>query len=185
MRDVKKVEIFASQQEIVYVEMDRDRMARLGVRPEEIFSLLREQNLVVSAGSLDVGPLRLSLDPTGAITNVDQLGDILIRHSGDQSQPLVYLRDIATIWRGYAEPPTTLLRYDGKPAVGLGISTVSGGNVVTMGEAVQRRLDELRSEIPLGVELHTISFQADNVTEASGILSPTWSRPWSSSSWCS
>ncbi len=166
VRDVKKVEIFASQQEIVYVEMDRDRMARLGVRPEEIFSLLREQNLVVSAGSLDVGPLRLSLDPTGAITNVDQLGDILIRHSGDQSQPLVYLRDIATIWRGYAEPPTTLLRYDGKPAVGLGISTVSGGNVVTMGEAVQRRLDELRSEIPLGVELHTISFQADNVTEA-------------------
>ena len=166
VHDVKKVEIFAGQQETIYVEIDRDRLAQLGIRPEEIFAVLREQNLVVTSGSVDVGPLSLAIDPSGGITNVEELGEIIIRHSGSGSEPLVYLRDIATIRRGYADPPRSLLRYDGKRAVGLGISTVSGGNVVTMGKGVEKRLEELRFEIPLGVELHKVSFQADNVTEA-------------------
>ncbi len=166
VHDVKKVEIFSSQQEVIYVELARDRIAQLGIRPEQIFAVLREQNLVVSSGTAEVGPFNISIDPTGGIKNVQELGDIVIRHSSGTSGPLVFLRDIATLRRGYAEPPTTLLRYDGQPAVGLGISTVSGGNVVTMGRAVQQRLQELRSEIPLGVELKKVSFQADNVTEA-------------------
>jgi multidrug efflux pump subunit AcrB len=167
VQDVKKVEIFASQQEVIYVELARDRIAQLGIRPDEIFALLREQNLVVSSGTAEVGPFNITIDPTGGIQNVQDLGDIIIRHPGGAGAgPLVYLRDIATLRRGYAEPPTTLLRFDGKPAVGLGISTVAGGNVVTMGRGVQQRLEELRSQIPLGVELQVVSFQADNVTEA-------------------
>lgn len=164
--DVKKVEIFAAQQEVIYIEIARDRAAQLGISPEEIHRVLREQNLVAPSGFIDAGPSRLAISPTGEIRNVADLENLIIRHGNGDRGELVYLKDIATVRRGYQEPPSTILRYDGKPAVGLGISTVSGGNVVTMGDGVQRRIRDLGSKIPLGVELHKISFQADTVTES-------------------
>jgi multidrug efflux pump subunit AcrB len=164
-RDVEKIELYGVQPEVIYVEVSRDRSAQLGVSPEEINAALREQNLVVPAGALDVGPSRFALSPSGEFRSVEDFENLIIRRGGEE-EALVHLRDIATVRRGYAEPPDTILRYDGKPAIGLGISTVSGGNVVTMGASVKDRLDKLGSEIPLGVQLHEISFQADTVTES-------------------
>jgi multidrug efflux pump subunit AcrB len=164
--DVKKIEIFGHQQEVIYVELARDRMAQLGIRPDTIFAALREQNLVIPSGALDVGPLAITINPTGEWTGVEDFENLLIRGADDRSGKLVYLKDIATVRRDYIDPPTTSLRYDGERAVGIGISTVGGGNVVTMGEAVERRIRELGSQIPLGMELHKVSFQADTVTEA-------------------
>jgi Cation/multidrug efflux pump len=162
--DVKKIEIFGHQQEVIYIELARDRIARLGIRPETIFAALREQNLVVQSGAVDVGPLTLAINPTGEWTGVHDFEDLLIR--GGDGGELVRLSDIASVRRDYIDPPTTSLRYDGERAVGIGISTVGGGNVVTMGAAVERRIRELGSQIPLGMQLHKISFQADTVTEA-------------------
>lgn len=162
--DVKKIEIFGHQQEIIYIELARDRIARLGIRPEAIFAALREQNLVVQSGAVDVGPLTLTISPTGEWTGVHDFENLLIR--GGDGGELVRLSDIANVRRDYIDPPTTSLRYDGERAVGIGISTVGGGNVVTMGAAVERRIRELGSQIPLGMQLHKISFQADTVTEA-------------------
>jgi len=162
--DVKKIEIFGHQQEVIYIELARDRIARLGIRPETIFAALREQNLVVQSGAVDVGPLTLAINPTGEWTGVHDFEDLLIR--GGDGGELVRLSDIANVRRDYIDPPTTSLRYDGERAVGIGISTVGGGNVVTMGAAVERRIRELGSQIPLGMQLHKISFQADTVTEA-------------------
>ena len=79
---------------------------------------------------------------------------------------MVRLSDVATIRRGYLEPPDSLLYFDGEPAIGLGLSTVTGGNVVRTGEAVHDRLEELESMRPLGMELHVISYQSDTVTKA-------------------
>ena len=162
--DVKKIEIFGHQQEVIYIELARDRIARLGIRPETIFAALREQNLVVQSGAVDVGPLTLTINPTGEWAGVHDFEDLLIR--GGDGGELVRLSDIASVRRDYIDPPTTSLRYDGERAVGIGISTVGGGNVVTMGAAVERRIRELGSQIPLGMQLHKISFQADTVTEA-------------------
>ncbi|MDX2079625.1 MAG: efflux RND transporter permease subunit [Terrimicrobiaceae bacterium] len=163
--EVKKVEIFARQQEAIYVEISRERSALLGLSPEQIHAVLREHNLVAPAGALDVGEMRFAIQTGGAPTSVESLDDLIIRQAGESGE-LVRLGDLATIRRAYVDPPTTILRYDGQPAVGLGISTVSGGNVVRMGAAVERRVAELASVIPLGVELHKISFQADTVTES-------------------
>ena len=163
--DVKKIEIFGHQQEVIYIELARDRTAQLGIRPETIFAALREQNLVVRSGAVDVGPLALTINPTGEWTGVEDFENLLIRGAGARGE-LVYLKDIATVRRDYIDPPTTSLRYDGERAIGIGISTVGGGNVVTMGAAVERRIRELGSQIPLGMQLHKISFQADTVTEA-------------------
>lgn len=167
--DVNKVEIFADQQEVIYIEMARNMVSQLGIQPREIAAALGEQNLVRFSGIADSGPLRVTIDPTGSSQSVESLGDIIIRHarSGpDGETPLIFLKDIATITRDFIDPPHTLLRHDGVPAIGINISTVSGGNVVRMGAAVEKRLDELQAMIPLGVELHAVAFQADNVTEA-------------------
>jgi multidrug efflux pump subunit AcrB len=163
--DVKKVEIFANQREVIYIEMSRDRAAQLGIRPDVVFAAMREQNLPVPSGAVDAGPLRIPLDPTGAWTGVEDFENLLIRGAEDGGE-LVYLKDIATVRRDFVDPPTTTLRYDGESAIGIGISTVSGGNVVTMGRAVQERIHNLQPQIPLGMELHKISFQADTVVDA-------------------
>jgi multidrug efflux pump subunit AcrB len=131
VRDVKKIELFGHQQEVIYIELARDRLAQLGIRPETIFAALREQNLVVPSGAADVGPLAITINPTGEWTGVEDFENLLIRGAGDRGGELVYLKDIATVRRDYIDPPATSLRYDGERAIG--ISTVSGGNVVTMG----------------------------------------------------
>lgn len=162
--DVKKVELFGVQQETIFVEMQRDQMARLGIRPQEDFASLKEQNLVVPSGRVDVGPMSLAINPTAEWTSTEDFENLLIR--GGAEGTLVFLGDIAMVRRDTVDPLTTLLRYDGNQAIGIGISTVSGGNVVTMGAAVERRLEELAGRIPLGMEIHKVSFQADTVVEA-------------------
>jgi len=162
--NVKKVELFGVQQEVIYIEMERDRMARLGILPSQVFAALREQNLVVPSGRVDSGPVAITIDPTGEWTGVRDFENLLIRGAGQGG--LVFLRDIARVRRDYVDPPTTTLRYDGKQAVGIGISTVEGGNVVDLGQAVQAKVASLGSRIPLGMELNKVSFQADSVVEA-------------------
>lgn len=162
--NVKKVELFGVQREVIYIEMERDRMARLGILPSQVFAALREQNLVVPSGHVDSGPVEITIDPTGEWTGVQDFENLLIRGAGQGG--LVFLRDIAKVRRDYVDPPTTTLRYDGKQAVGIGISTVEGGNVVELGRAVQAKVAALGSRIPLGMELNKVSFQADSVVEA-------------------
>ena len=78
----------------------------------------------------------------------------------------LFLKDVATINRSYEDPPRRLLRFDGQPAIGLGISTVQGGNVVTMGNGVRRKLEELKRDQPIGIEIGDINFQPTAVTKA-------------------
>ncbi|MEX1044744.1 MAG: efflux RND transporter permease subunit [Chthoniobacterales bacterium] len=163
--DVKKVELFGIQQEVIYIELARDQMAQLGIHPETIYAALREQNLVINSGEVDVGPRSITINPTGEWTGVADFENLLLRGAA-QTGKLIYLRDIATVRRDYSDPPSTLLRYDGQPAIGLGISTVGGGNVVRKGADVERRIRALGPQIPLGMELHKVSFQADSVTKA-------------------
>jgi multidrug efflux pump subunit AcrB len=164
-KDVERIELFGVQQEAIYIEISRDRASQLGISPEEIHAALREQNVVVPSGAVDASSMRMAISPSGDFQGIEDFENLIIRRAGGATA-LVRLRDVASVRRGYSEPPETVLRYDGKPAIGLGISTVSGGNVVTMGESVKDRLAKLGSVIPLGVELHPISFQADTVTES-------------------
>jgi multidrug efflux pump subunit AcrB len=162
--DVAKIDFFGDQQEVIYVEFNRDRMSQLGIPPEAILNELTQRNLVADGGRVKVDTDFITVWPTGTFDSVEDIGSLLIR--GTTSSQQIYLRDIAAVRRGYQDPPSILLRYDGKPAIGLGISTVAGGNVVTMGEAVQQRMDELLPQTPIGMEVGVISFQSDAVTAA-------------------
>jgi multidrug efflux pump subunit AcrB len=162
VQDVAKIAIFGERRECVYVELDRDRMAQLQVPEEVILAELRSKNLVTDTGHVQAGPEFIAINPTGGLDTVEEFGDILIRGLGSQ----IYLRDVAQIRRGYVEPMSGEIRFDGNPGIALGISTVSGGNVVEMGEALVRRMDELWKDLPLGVEFGAVSVQSDSVTAA-------------------
>ncbi len=164
VKDVAKVEFWGDRNEAVYVVPDRDRMSQLGIHPAEIIDRLRDKNLVADAGRAQVGPEFIAIAPTGTFTSVKDFEDLLIKGSG--SGQSIYLRDVADVERGYVEPQKTVLQYDGHPAVGFGISTTSGGNVVVMGEAIEARMHELAERIPLGIKFGIISLQSQAVTTA-------------------
>jgi multidrug efflux pump subunit AcrB len=166
VQDVKRAVILGDQKEVIYVEMQRDKMAELDISPQDIYAALASKNLVSDAGRAVVGPERVPLNPTGEFRSEKQFGNLLIRSRGPGQQPLTYLGDVATIVRGYQEPAGNIIRYDGKPAVCLGVSTVQGGNVVKMGQGIDKRMRELLPEIPLGVHFGIVSLQSRAVTAA-------------------
>ena len=162
-KDVKKIEFWGIHDEVVYVEMSREKMAALGISPIQIYTLMAQKNLLGNSGKVKVGSEYIPISPTGGITFFAGLGDLLISKDGDR---MIFLKDVATIKRGYADPPANILHFNGKPAVSLAASTVLGGNAVTMGDALFRRLAELKSDLPLGVEVHPISLQSETVKSA-------------------
>lgn len=162
--DVASVETWGEQQEVVYLEISRARMAEMGISLSDIAQVLNGQDQVVDSGKVRVGGDHVRIDPTGNFDSVEDLGDLFIRSDGEGS--VIRLNDIAVIKRGYEEPTRCLMRYNGQPALGLGVATVSDGNVVTMGEAVGQRIEELSGQAPVGMELGVIAYQSAAVTES-------------------
>lgn len=162
--NVKKVELFGAQQEVVFLEISRFRLAQLGLNEEQVYSLLQAKNLAADGGRVRVGEEHIALDPTGAFKSADEMLDMVIGTGRDGRQ--LFLRDVATVTRGDQDPPRRLLRYDGAPAIGIGVSTVAGGNVVVMGDGVKRTLERLEADQPLGIEIGQINFQPTAVTLA-------------------
>jgi multidrug efflux pump subunit AcrB len=163
VQDVAKVQIFANIREVVYIEINRDRMSQLGIPPEAIAKELRAKNIVSDAGKVDFGAERISVEPTGNLETVEAFESILLTGGGERQ---IFLGDVATVRRGYEEPPEAMVFYDGAPAIGLGISTVSGGNVVVMGEALEKRANELSQFFPSGVDIGVVSLQSSAVVVA-------------------
>lgn len=161
--DVAKVTIWGVQQQQVFVEISRAKMAQLGISLDSIYATLEKQNMVQGAGSVDVGPEYIRINPTGAISSVTAIGNLLI---ASHNSEMIYLKDIAMITRGLISPPTRHLRFNGQRGLAIGISTVSGGNVVVMGEGVNSKLQALQAHTPLGMKVTPIWFQADGVQAA-------------------
>jgi len=164
VKDVAKIIVWGEQQEQVFVEISRSRMAQLGISLDAIYKTLARQNLVVNAGAAKVGSEYIRINPSGEISSVDEISNLLIRARG--TDKLIFLKDIAKVSRGYITPPQPHLRFNAKHGLALGISTVSGGNVVRMGYALQKRLKEISPQIPHGVNLQAIYFQAENVEKS-------------------
>jgi multidrug efflux pump subunit AcrB len=160
---VAKIVTFGERVEAIFIQLERDRMAQLGISPGVIIDELQQRNIVADAGHVRVGSEFITIVPSGSVSSVEQFESILISRGVDQQ---IYLRDVAEVTRGTMEPPDNLLRFNGKGAIGLGISTVAGGNVVKMGEALSARAREIQSEFPLGIEIGIISLQSEAVTQA-------------------
>ncbi|TXY22109.1 efflux RND transporter permease subunit VexD [Vibrio mimicus] len=158
---VAKAATLAEQQEAIFIEMSSERMAEFGLSVERVLQVLQKQSLVTVAGSVDANAMRIPVIPTSNINSFAELNNLQVAVGSNNA--VVRLGDIANISRGYTEPASMLMRYNGQRAIGFGISNVTGGNVVEMGDAVKARLAELEGQRPLGMELHVISMQSDSV----------------------
>ncbi|RLB66639.1 MAG: AcrB/AcrD/AcrF family protein, partial [Deltaproteobacteria bacterium] len=162
VKDVSKVALWGAQKEAIFVEISTSRLAQLGLGLDTVYASLKEQNMVVPAGSIKVGPEYIRISPSGTYNSIESIEDLQIRDP--QSDKVIYLKDIGTVTRDYVDPPSQVLHFDGIPAISMGISIAKGGNVVKLGEAVNQRLDQLKGMLPIGMKIQVINFQATDVT---------------------
>lgn len=160
--DVAKIDFWGTRQEAVYIEFQRAKLAELGLSLNQVGQILQSQNLVQQSGRVDVDTEYMRISSTGEFKNEKMIADLLVGGSGG----LIRLGDIAEIYRGYTDPPRNIMRHNGQPAIGMGISTVDGGNVITMGRSVKQKLADLKEKLPDGIELNTIYYQSDIVTKS-------------------
>ncbi|MCL1139376.1 efflux RND transporter permease subunit [Shewanella pneumatophori] len=160
---IKKVTIAGIVNEQVVVEISQQKLNALGLDQNYIYGLINSQNVVSNAGSMLVGDNRIRIHPTGEFNNVSQMERLVISPPG--SAKLIYLGDIAKIYKDTEESPESIYHADGKQALSIGIAFSSGVNVVKVGEAVNARMAELNSELPIGMSLDTVYDQSKMVDQ--------------------
>lgn len=161
---VARVAMAGEQNEAIYVEISKENAASLGISMNNIYGILEQQNAVVSAGSVKLDDKRVVIAPSGAIDSVKSIQNLLISVTSDGR--VVYLKDVANVYRGYQDPPSKLVRYNGKSAIALGVSNVLGGNVVKIFAAVEEKLVDAESRRPLGIEVHEYYHQGKVVQDS-------------------
>ena len=165
--DVSKIDLLGDQKEIVSFEMSRAKMANLGITPEMIRAVVSGQNEAAAGGNIRVDDKYVRISPSGTVKSVDDFKRLIVTvPQGDGKFSTIRLEDLMTITRDYEEPPSCIAHYNGKPCVCLGISTVKGGNVMTMGAAIDKRMKELLTQTPVGIEVGVVSHQASSVDAA-------------------
>ena len=150
---VQKVYLFGEQTQVVNVKISIPKLANLGIDPNAIQQVMQTQNLLVNTGDINTGNYQLRLRAEGTYTDIQDIRDqLIVTKSGGE----VRLGDIATVERGYMDPPSNLMRVDGKRAIGIGVATGSKDDVVAVGNAVADHLAEMEQLFPVGMDLKTI-----------------------------
>ena len=153
--DVNKVDIIGEQQQRIFIEFSHAKLATLGLTPQQIFDSVTKQNAIVAGGSVDTSSDRINLRVTGAFSGVEAIAAVPVQAEGR----VFRLGDIATVKRGYEDPPGFIVRTGGKPALGLGVSMQDGANIVTLGENLKRAMAAVTTELPVGIEVTQIADQ--------------------------
>ena len=164
VQDVEKVDIIGEQQEQIVVEFSHQKLATLGITPQQIFDSVTRQSGMLRSGSIDTAEDRIHVRVSRNFGGLEEIEAVPIEASGK----LFRLGDVAKVSRSYETPPTFLMQFNGKPAVSLGLVMSKGGNVLEMGKALAKELEILRSEIPAGIQIDTVSFQPKVVEESVG-----------------
>ena len=150
---VQKVYLFGEQTQVVNVKISIPKLANLGIDPNAIQQVMQTQNLLVNTGDINTGNYQLRLRAEGTYKDIQDIRDqLIVTKSGGE----VRLGDIATVERGYMDPPSNLMRVDGKRAIGIGVATGSKDDVVAVGNAVADHLAEMEQLFPVGTDLKTI-----------------------------
>ncbi|MFC0445819.1 efflux RND transporter permease subunit [Pseudidiomarina halophila] len=161
---VGKVLVDGEQQEQVFVEISRSKLANVNIPPQQVVNLLQTQNVVSDAGRVLSGDERIRLHTTGEFDKVEDLANLMISNPGADER--ILLRDVATVTRDYREVPEHLVRYNGEPSLWLGVSFGPDVNVVEVGQRVEQRLAELKYAQPVGIDVHYIYNQPAEVDES-------------------
>ncbi|NDK49611.1 efflux RND transporter permease subunit [Rhizobium laguerreae] len=160
--NVGKVDVVGAQDEAIYLEFSTRQIAALGIDQQSVIQTLQAQNAVTQSGFVDAGPERIALRVSGQFTSEDSLRSINLRIN-DRFFPL---SDVATIKRGYVDPPSSLFRFNGQPAIGLAIGMKQGANLLEFGEGLDAQMKRAVADLPIGVDVHRVSDQPAVVDEA-------------------
>lgn len=166
---VAKVDFIGLQDEKIFLEFSTKQMAALGIDTASLIDSLEAQNAIVPSGVIDAGGERISVRVSGSFGSEAGLRSVNFR-SGNR---FYKLSDIAEIRRGYADPPQPMFRYNGEQAIGLAISMTAGGDVLALGEALEKTMKQIEADLPIGIDTHLVSNQPHVVEEAVGEFTKT------------
>jgi len=164
VENVTKVNIYGAQDERIYVEFSHAKLATLGLTPQALFDSLAKQNAVTPAGTVETSSQRVPLRVTGALDGVKAVAETPVESNGR----VFRLGDIATVSHGYVDPTDYLVRQKGKPAIGIGVVTAKGANILDLGEQVKAATAEFMGDVPQGIEIEQIADQPLVVRHAVG-----------------
>ena len=157
--DVKKVELVGVQPEKIFVQMDTDKLARLGLDLNSIAAMVKAQTSMNASGMVETDTANAYLRITGNPDSVEQIASLPINANGK----VFRLGDIAKVTRSYADPPEPLMYYNGQPAVGIALAMEDGGDNIQLGDNLALLIQKLKNELPLGLELHQVANQPEVV----------------------
>ena len=174
---VSKVDFIADQEQRIYVEIANAQLAKLGLTPQQIAAAVDAQNAVTASGVFTTPDDRVFVRPSGQFQNLEALANTLIRVNNRVAR----LGDIATITRGYTDPPSQQMRFDRQLVLGIGVTMVSDGDVIELGKGLDGTIRHLRTSLPAGLKLtevasmpravaHSIDDFIEAVAEAIGIV---------------
>ncbi|WP_114948087.1 efflux RND transporter permease subunit [Microvirga calopogonii] len=162
--NVGKVNLIGVQDEVIFLEFSTREIAALGISEQDVVQTLQAQNAITPSGVIQAGAERISVRVTGQFTSEESLRGLNLRIN----DRFFRLSDIATIRRGYVDPPQALFRFNGQPAIGLAIGMKTGANLLEFGKALEKQMDRIIGELPIGVGVHLVADQPVVVEEAVG-----------------
>ncbi|MCP4221348.1 MAG: efflux RND transporter permease subunit [bacterium] len=159
--EAAKVEIHGAQEERVFVEYNNARLSELGISPYYLKNILESRNIIIPGGEIFTADEQIALEPSGNFESVEELKRTIIHLPNRKG--LLYLEDIARVYRGYVDPPSKKMRASNVPCLGLAISMKEGGNIVKLGDKIREKMDYIRSIYPIGIEFDFVAFQPETV----------------------
>lgn len=160
--DIGKVDLIGAQDEVIYLEFSPRQLAALGINQQQVVETLQAQNAVSPSGVIQTEGERVSIRVGGQFSSEESIQSVNLQ----VNDRFFRLSDIATISRGYVDPPSALFRFEGKPAIGLAIGMKQGSNLLDFGKAVEEKIELLEERLPVGVDIHLVSDQPLVVEEA-------------------
>ncbi|WP_370822440.1 efflux RND transporter permease subunit [Dialister invisus] len=162
VEDVQKVELLGVQKQEIYVEMDQNKLASFGMRPSDVFAMLQQQGTMMPAGMIHTDSRNVAIRVEGLLDTVESLKELPI-HVGERS---FHLGDVATVTQMYADPETSLMYFNGKPAVGIAVSMAVGGDNLALGKNLEREIEKEKAELPAGLDIEQVADQPSVVNDS-------------------
>lgn len=162
VEDAQKVELLGVQKQEIYVEMDQNKLASFGMRPSDVFAMLQQQGAMMPAGMIHTDSRNVAVRVEGLLDTVESLKELPI-HVGERS---FHLGDVATVTQMYADPETSLMYFNGKPAVGIAVSMAPGGNNLVLGKNLEKEIEKEKAELPAGLDIEQVADQPSVVNDS-------------------
>lgn len=162
VEDVQKVELLGVQKQEIYVEMNQNKLASFGMRPSDVFAMLQQQGAMMPAGMIHTDSRNVAVRVEGLLDTVESLKELPI-HVGERS---FHLGDVASVTQMYADPETSLMYFNGKPAVGIAVSMAPGGNNLVLGKNLEKEIEKEKAELPAGLDIEQVVDQPSVVNDS-------------------